>query len=318
MGLEEKIARLEQDAKSIFFAGVDAVEPSRAVKKFLRRKGNILLIGEKEYDLDRIKRIFVVGAGKAGFPMAKAVEEILGDRIEEGCVVVKYGYGGKLSRIKILEASHPVPDENGKKAAEEIISLLKKTEEDDLVICLISGGGSAILPSPIEGITLEEKKKVTQLLLECGATIEEINAIRKHLSKLKGGQLAKIAFPSHLHTLILSDVIGDRLDTIASGPTVPDTTTFKDCWRIVEKYNLEEKLPPSVLNHLKRGLEGEIEETPKPGDFFFSRVENLVIGSNILALKAAKEKAESLGYKSLILSSFVEGKTGEVAKVHIA
>jgi len=315
---KDRIEKLLEDAKSIFFAGLDAVEPSRAVRKFLKRKGDILKIGEKVYDLKKIKRVFVVGVGKAGYPMAKAVEEVLQDRIFDGYVVVKYGYGGKLDKIKVLESSHPIPDEAGVRAAEKIISLLKKTEENDLVVCLISGGGSAILPSPVEGITLEEKQEVTKLLLECGASIEEINAIRKHLSKIKGGQLAKLAYPSYLHTLILSDVVGDRLDTIASGPTVPDSTTFKDCWQIIKKYDLEKRLPSAVLNRFKEGLEGKVEETPKRGDPFFSKVVNLIVGSNILALKASKEKAENLGYTTLILSSFIEGETKDVAKVHVA
>jgi len=315
---EDKISKFEKDAKLIFYAGLEAVEPYKAVKRFVKRKDGILKIADRAYNLKKIKRVFIIGIGKAAFPMTKAIEEVLEDRVSEGYIVVKYGYGGKLDKIKVLEASHPIPDEAGMMAAEKIISLLKKTKENDLVICLISGGGSAILPAPVEGITLEEKQKVTKLLLDCGASIKEINTIRKHLSRLKGGQLAKLAYPSYLHTLILSDVVGDRLDTIASGPTVPDYTTFKDCWDIVKKYHLEPHIPPSVVNHFKRGLEGKVKETPKPGDLAFCKVENLIVGSNILALRAAKQKAESLGYNTFILSSSIEGETREVAKVHIA
>jgi len=317
MEIEDK-NNLRKDAESIFYAGLEAVEPSKAVRTYMKKIHNTLKIGETVYNLSDLKRIFVVGFGKAGYPMAKTVEEILEDKITQGCVVVKYGYSGHLEKIEILESSHPIPDEAGMKAAEKIISLLSKTKQDDLVICLISGGGSAILPAPIEGISLEEKQKVTQLLLDCGATIEEINTIRKHLSRVKGGQLARLTYPAHLHSLILSDVVGDRLDTIASGPTVPDRTTFKDCWEIVKKYELESLLPQSVITHLRRGVEGKIKETPKPGEPIFDRVNNLIIGSNILALKAAKRKAENLGYNCLILSSFVEGETREVARVHTA
>ena len=317
MGIEDK-DNLQKDARSIFYAGVEAVEPSKVVRRHLRVKGELLKIGEKTYQLGGLNRIFVVGVGKAGFPMARAVEDVIGERVSEGIVVVKYGHGGHLRKIKILGASHPIPDEAGLKAAKKIISLLKKTVKDDLVICLISGGGSALLPAPVKGVSLREKQKVTQLLLDCGASIQEINTIRKHISLLKGGQLARLAYPAYLQSLILSDVVGDRLDTIASGLTVPDETTFKECWEIIKKYQLESSLPSSVAAHLRKGVEGKIRETPKPGDPLFSRVDNLIVGSNILALKAAKEKAEKLGYNCIILSSSVQGETKEVAKVHVA
>ncbi|MBE0478384.1 glycerate kinase [Candidatus Aerophobetes bacterium] len=309
---------LAEVAKSIFFAAVAAVDPYMAVKRYVKREQDVLTVGEKKYSLSKFKRIFIIGVGKAGFPMAKAMEEILGDEITRGIVVVKYGHGGELEKVEVLESSHPIPDKEGLRAAQQIISLLEKTGEGDLVICLISGGGSALLPAPVEGISLEEKQKVTRLLLACGASIEEINTIRKHLSRMKGGQLARAIYPAHLQSLILSDVVGDRLDTIASGPTVPDDTTFYDCWRIMEKYALLSKLPESVKKYLKEGLEGKIQETPKIKDVAFERVDNLIVGSNVLALKAAKDKAEKSGYNCLILSSFIEGDTGEAAKFHVA
>jgi len=211
-----------------------------------------------------------------------------------------------------------VPDENGLKGTQEIIKLLSNLTERDLVIFLISGGGSALLPSPRPGITLEEKQKVTDLLLSCGATIQEINALRKHLSFLKGGGLAKLVYPATLIALILSDVIGDPLDAIASGPTVPDSTTFDDCAKILGRYELWEKIPFSLAQHIREGLGGKREETLKEGDPAFHKVYNLIVGNNLLAMKAAQEMAKTLGYRTLMLSSLVEGETREVAKVHVA
>lgn len=312
------IKKLREDARRIFYAGLKAVDPAKAVKRYMERKGKVLKVGCKKYNLDEFNHIFVIGMGKAGFPMAKAVEETLEDKITEGAVVVRYGYGGKLKKIRILEASHPIPDEAGVRATEQIASLIKDTDEKDLVICLISGGGSALLSAPVDGVSLKEKQITTQLLLKCGASIQEINTIRKHLSWIKGGQLAKLTYPSHLQTLILSDVVGDELDAIASGPTVPDSTTFKECWRIIKKYNIQSQLPESVIRHIKMGKEGKLPETPKPGDPIFKKVDNLIIASNILALKAAREEAVKLGYNCLILSSSIQGEAREVAKVHTA
>jgi len=312
------LKKLREDAKRIFRAGLKAVEPDQAVKRYVKVKEKILKIGQKKYNLDEINHIFVVGMGKAGFPMAKAIEEIIGDRISKGIVVVKYGYGGELKKIRILEASHPVPDEGGIKAAQKIANLVRNTDEKDLVICLISGGGSALLPAPVNGISLEEKQLTTELLLKCGASIQEINTIRKHLSWIKGGQLAKLIYPSSLQALILSDVVGDELDAIASGPTVPDSTTFDESWEIIKNYNIQSQLPESVIKHIKMGKEGMLPETPKKEDPIFKKVDNLIIGSNILALEAAKEEATKLGYNCLILSSSIQGEAREVVKVHAA
>ncbi len=314
----ESIMSLKRDAESIFYAGVKAVDPFEAVKRYVRRKEDVLTIAGQRYFLNKLNRVLIVGFGKAGFPMARAMEDILGNRISQGIVVVKEGYGGVLKRVKIVESSHPIPGEAGLRAGKEIVFLLEQVEENDLVICLISGGGSAILPAPVEGISLKEKQKVTQLLLECGASIEEINTIRKHISLIKGGQLARLSFPAHLHSLILSDVVEDRLDTIASGPTTPDNTIYRDCWEIIKKYNLKSQLPASVVIHLQKGLEGKIKETPKLKDLIFNKVNNLIIGSNILALKSAKKKAQNLGYNTLILSSCIQGETREVAKFEVA
>jgi len=313
-----KTKKIRKDALAIFNAGIKAVDPVTAVKRHFKLQDSILSVGERTYDLASYNKVYVIGAGKASAAMAQPLEEIIGDRIKASAVNVKYGHDVPLKIVRVNEAGHPVPDEAGLKGTKKIIQLLKQTGEKDLVICLISGGGSALLPYPAQGLTLENKQKVTKHLLEVGATIHEINAVRKHISKVKGGQLARLVYPSTLISLILSDVIGDNLDSIASGPTVPDTSTFSDCLHILDKYNIRQKIPAAVLEHLERGVKGEIKETPKAGDPVFKKTQNVIIGSNIMAVKAAKEKAQELKYHSLILSSFIEGETREVAKVHAA
>jgi glycerate 2-kinase len=233
-------------------------------------------------------------------------------------VNTKYGHSVPLKRVQVIEAGHPVPDEEGFRGARQIVQILERTDEKDLIFFLISGGGSALLPYPAEGITLEDKQTVTRILLEVGASIHEINALRKHLSLVKGGRLARLAFPSTLVSLILSDVIGDDLDSIASGPTVPDHSTFDDCLNILEKYRIFDRIPPAVAEIFRKGARGEIEETPKPGNPVFERTQNLIIGSNIMAVEAAAKKAEKLGYNTLILSTFIAGETRDVAGVHAA
>ena len=309
---------LRRDAQAIFHAGVKAADPRRILSPVVSLRRNVLRVGRREFPLSPDQRILVGGAGKASAAMAANLEKILGPRITDGCINVKYGHGERLRFIRIQEAGHPLPDEKGLQGSKEILNLLSQATERDLVIFLISGGGSALMPYPVPGISLEEKQQVTQLLLRCGATIQEVNAIRKHLSLLKGGGLAKRVFPATLITLILSDVIGDPLDAIASGPTVPDPTTFADCAAILDRYALWEKIPPSVAEHFQEGLKGRREETLKPGDPIFQKVTNLVVGNNFQSVKAAQEKARSLGYRPLILSSLVEGETREVAKVHAA
>jgi hydroxypyruvate reductase len=310
--------RLRTDAISIFKAGLEAVEPGNAVRKHLGLKDGVLEISGRKYMLPDFENIYVVGMGKAAAPMARAVEDMLGDRITAGIINVKYGHAAALKKVRINEASHPLPDEAGSRGAGEIVRLLGKTGERDLVIFLISGGGSALLPLPAEGLTLGDKQNLTERLLECGASIQEINALRKHVSRVKGGRLAGLAYPSTLISLILSDVVGDDLDSIASGPTVPDTSTFADCRNIIAKYGLERKLTPAIVRHIERGTRGEAKETPKPGDPAFGRTQNVVVGSNIAAAVAAKEKASQLGYNSLILSTFIEGETEAAAKLHAA
>ncbi|TET46060.1 glycerate kinase [Candidatus Aerophobetes bacterium] len=312
------LEKLRKDARKIFMAGVERVEPARAVKSFVHLEDSTLTVNMREYDLNQIKNIYIVGAGKAAAPMALAVEEILGNWINEGLINTKYGHGLSLNRIELKEAGHPLPDEAGMRGAETILSLIEKAKNEDLIICLISGGGSALLPLPAQGISLEEKQEATSLLLGCGATIQEINAIRKHISRIKGGRLAEASWPAQLLTLILSDVVGDPLDVIASGPTVPDESTFADCLAIVKKYKLESRVSPSIKNYLHEGAAGRRQDTPKPGNVCFTRTQNVTIGSNIQAIGASASEARQLGYHPLILSSLIEGETRQVAKVHAA
>ena len=310
--------KLRKDIVAVFYAALEAVDPIAAVHRHVRRTGDGLEIQGHLYDLSAYEKIYVVGAGKASAAMAQALEDLLGDRLKAGVVNVKIGHTLPLNIVKVNEASHPVPDRAGLQGTGEIVQLLRQTGKRDLVFCLLSGGGSALLPSPAEGLTLEDKQQLTKRLLECGANIHEINALRKHISGVKGGRLAQLAYPSTLISLILSDVIGDDLDTIASGPTVPDRSTFIDCLQILEKYQAKERTPPQIRSLLEKGAAGKIEETPKEDDPTFQRTQNVIIASNILAVKAAKEKAEELGYHSLILSSMIEGESRDIAKVHAA
>ncbi len=310
------LPQMRKDALDIFQAGVQAVEPSAAVKRHCRRQDNRLLVHQKVYDLAELKRVYVIGAGKAGGPMVKAVEEILGDRISGGIINVKYGHLAELSRVKVIEAGHPVPDESGLEGARAIVELASRAEEGDMVICLISGGGSSLLPLPAEGISLQDKQGTTRVLLACGATIHEINSVRKHISRVKGGGLARAVYPASLISLILSDVVGDDLDVIASGPTVPDSSSFQDCMSIFDKYGIRDKVPEAVLNHIRKGVEGKVPETPKPADPVFTRTQSVIVGSNLVCMEAAEKKASSLGYHTLMLSTMIEGETREVARVH--
>ncbi len=305
---------LRRQGLKIFKAGIRAVDPERLVKKFLRMEKDRLHVGNRVLELNKIRRIIVVGFGKASARMAKATEEVLGSRIHSGIVITKYGFSSKLRRIRLLQAGHPVPDRNGLRATKKIIQLLKGAGEKDLVICLISGGGSSLLVLPVPKVSLEDKKKVTELLLRCGATIEEMNAVRKHLSQVKGGRLAKIAYPARVFSLILSDVPNDRLDTIASGPTAPDRTNFYQCLQVIRKYKLSRRVPSSVDHYLKISLGNEQKETPKRDSRFFGKVHNLVVGSNIMALKGCEEKAKRLGFKTCLVTKPILGDNAAAAK----
>ena len=310
--------RLRQDALSIFHSALAAVDPEEAVHRYLRLENDVLLLEGRRYDLKSYDRILVVGGGKAVAPMAKAVEEILGSRVADGALVVKDGHGLPLKKIRVYEASHPVPDERGVAGTLEILKLLEGAGRRDLVLCLMSGGGSALLIAPAEGISLPDKQATTRSLLACGATIHEINTIRKHLSRAKGGQLARAAHPAGVLSLILSDVVGDDLDVIGSGPTVPDRSSFQDTLDIFKRYDIWDRIPNPVRERVSQGVKGALPETPKPGDPAFDGCAQVLVGSCLRALTAAAESAERLGYRSLILSSKVEGEAREVAKAFAA
>ena len=312
----DTLQKMKRHMEAIFHAGLAAVDPEAAIKKDCRLEGDRLVVADHTYDLSAINRLVVVGAGKAGAPMAKAMEAICGDRIADGAVVVKYGHADRLETIEILESGHPVPDENGLRAAVRISELVSGCTEKDLVLCLISGGGSALLPLPDKGLTLTHKQETTKTLLACGATIHEINALRKHQSAIKGGKLAKAAYPATVITMMLSDVVGDDMDVIASGPTVPDTTTFGDCMEIVNRYKIAKQLPAAVMRHLSDGAAGKIAETPPAADPVFRKVYNRVIAGNIHAVLAAQSKARQLGYNTMVLSTMMEGETRHVASFH--
>jgi hydroxypyruvate reductase len=307
---------LRASAKKIFRFSLKAVDPYYAIKKQIKLHEDNLWVGRSLYRLKDTRRILVIGAGKASAPMAQAVEKILGPRIRKGMVVTKQGYVAPLRRIKLVQGGHPLPDKGGLEGTRRSLKLISNLNQDDLVICLISGGGSSLLVSPGPGISLKDVKELTDQLLRCGADIKEINTIRKHISQIKGGRLAQKAYPAHVITLILSDVIGSRLDSIASGPTAPDTTTFSDCLKIIQKYKLKNMIPKSIHDHLKKGAQGKIKETPKPGDPIFKKVRNSIIGSNSLALEAARKKAEGLGFNTAIISRPVSGDTTRAAVKH--
>jgi glycerate 2-kinase len=302
-------------ALDLIQAALEAVEPAAAVRRHVRREGQILLVGDKTFDLAEVENVYVVGAGKATGPMAAAMEEILGDRITEGAVNVRYGHTAPTKRIRINQAGHPMPDDKSVQGAREILEICRKAGPRDLVICLISGGGSALMVLPVDGVSLNDKRRLTDALLRSGATINEMNAVRKHLSLVKGGNLVRAAQPAEVVTLVMSDVVGSPLDTIASGPTAPDTSTWADALAALETHSIEEKVPPAIRDVLTRGAAGELPETPKPGDPIFARTHNVVVGSNEIAARALLRRAEARGLNAMLLSTFVEGEAREVGIV---
>ncbi len=300
--------------KGIFEGAVDAVSPYTAVKRYVKlSRAHILRAGTTTYDLRSYRHIICIGAGKGVCGMARAVEEVLGDRLDGGVVVTKYGHSLRLERIHVIEAGHPLPDRNGIKGAERIVELTRGLKRDDLVICLITGGASALLPAPPPGITLRDKQYTTRLLINSGADIGEINTVRKHLSRIKGGRLLKNLYPAEVITLIISDVVGNDPSTIASGPTSPDPTTYHHCMEILKRYGLLQRIPPSVRRYLMDGMRGKIEETPEPGNRIFKRCRNIIVADNLRALLTAKKMALRMGFKTLVLTSTLTGSTHQCA-----
>ncbi|MGH1363906.1 MAG: glycerate kinase type-2 family protein [Calditrichia bacterium] len=312
--LNEREIVLRKHAFAILKAGINAVRPNRLISDLVSLDENVLQIKEQTFNLSGYKRILVVGAGKASAHMAEALEEQLGDRIDDGLVITKYDHSATCKTIRLREAGHPVPDKNGIEATRELLELVESAEADDLVICLLSGGGSALLEFLPVSISLEDLQNITSALLGCGADIEELNTVRKHLSRVKGGQLLRAIDPATCITLIISDVIGDALESIASGPTAADTTTFEDTWNVIQKYNLVDKLPPAIVKHFGSGRSSQIPDTIKPGDPLLKRTHNIILGNNMLALDAAEKIAAQAGYKTLVLTGRLQGEARVTAK----
>jgi glycerate-2-kinase len=305
-------------AVTLAIEGIRAADPLKAVRDYVGVSGDEVLLR----DGTRIPlrgRVVVVGAGKATGGMAKAVEELFGDRIARGVVAVPEplaeAYSRELRRIEVVPSTHPRTSEKSLEAGRRVLEAVRGLSEEDLVVALFSGGGSALLEYPVEGVSIEDIAETSILLMRAGADIFELNTVRKHLSKIKGGWLARHLQPAACLTLMISDVVGDRMDTIASGPTVPDPTTFEDALGVLSKYGLREKVPRSVIEYLEAGREGRASETPKPGDPIFSRVFNRIVASNRISLEAMAEKARSMGYNVLVLTSMLEGEAREVGRV---
>ena len=303
-------------ARELQQAALDAIDPATGIRRHVRRERDDLVVAGHRYKLDEYEHVFVIGGGKAAVPMMAATAEILNDSLDQGVVVTKYGHAEGIGSsssvfdpsaldVRIIEAGHPVPDDNSVLGAQAVADLASRATGQDLVICLISGGGSALLTLPVPSLTLSDLQELTDALLRSGATIDEINAVRKHCSRIKGGHLAQLAAPADVITLILSDVVGDPVDVIASGPTVPDTTTVADAREVLERYDIG------------RGNEdfSFLQETPKPGNTIFEHVHHVLIGSNRQAARAAVTKARQVGFDALLLSTYVEGEAREVAKV---
>jgi len=291
---------------------ISVVDPKRIIKSRLSLKDSILTADGHSFDLKKLRSIYVVGGGKASGSMAEALEQVLGTRITRGLVNVPKGDKSNTSIITLHEASHPIPDETGVIGTRQMLEIAEDAEQDDLVICLISGGGSSLMPLPRGDISIADKKALTDALLKSGANINEINTVRKHISDFKGGWLAKKAYPATILNLILSDVVGDPLGFIASGPTVPDSTTFADATRVLKKYALWEKAPASIRRTLADGEKGLIPETPKAKDEAFSKTRNLVIGNNRSASLAALEHLKTSGLNTLLLTATMEGEARSI------
>ena len=309
------LEKTRQHAFEIFREAVEAANPKKCVLNYLSLDGDTLVVGSKKYNLSEFDSIYAIAFGKASAAMAEGVEKVLGDRLTGGMVVSNSQPRKNFKKLGFHLCGHPVPDERSVSAANDVMSILGTAGEKDLVIFLISGGGSALLSMPSPGLTLDDMRKATAALLRSGVDKNGLNAVRKHISQIKGGGLLKKALPAHVVTLILSNVVSDKVDAIASGPTVPDSTTYEDAWRVVEALKIEHEIPPQVVVHLEDGRNGELPETLKEGEFDPELVQTLIVGSNIKSLSAAQKRAKKLGYNPLMLSSQISGEAKEVAKV---
>ncbi|MBI3603892.1 MAG: glycerate-2-kinase family protein, partial [Nitrospirae bacterium] len=294
-------------------AGLQAADPEAAVLRHVKRTGPRLSVGRQWYDLRDYDRVVAVGAGKASARMAATLEHLLGKQLTEGLVIVKYGHAVPTKTIRLLEAGHPIPDRAGQRATRQLRALLGRLTSKDLLFVLLSGGASSLLPAPVAGVTLAEKRKTTERLLRCGASIQEVNTVRKHLSTIKGGRLVS-ATKARIVSVILSDVLGDDLGTIGSGPTAPDPTTYAEACAILRRYRLWNKVSASVRAHLTKGLRGTEEETPKPGSALFKQAQNEIVGNNGAAVEAVAKAAARAGLHPLILTTTLTGQAREAAK----
>ena len=297
--------------KQLLLAGLEAADPETAIRRAVRVRNNRLRVGAREYNLSGFSRIICIGAGKASGAMAAALERQLGARVEGGLVVVTDGHAGKTKRIQLIEARHPVPDYRSEQAARRMVRLLESLSERDLVLVVLSGGASSLLAAPAVGLTLKEKQLTTRLLLRSGATIQEINTVRKHLSGIKGGRLAGATIATVI-TLILSDVPDDDPATIGSGPMAPDPSTFADAKRVLDAYGIRNRIPPAVRRHVDRGVRGRITDTPKPGEALFSRIQHHVIGNNRAVIEYMAKRARALGLRPLILTTTLSGEARDM------
>lgn len=303
----------QKTLRAILDAALAAVAPDGAVERNVSLEDGVLRAAGKEYDLSQYRRILLLGAGKGAAPMAATVENLLCERLDEGLVVVKYDHAMDLTRTRVLEGGHPMPDAPGEAAARSILELAESAGSQDLVIVVLTGGASALTPATAPGIDLSHVQETTRLMLDCGATIHEINAVRKHLSAFGGGMLAKACHPATVLAFIVSDVVGDDLDVIASGPVTPDSSTYQGCLSILESYGIAKSLPEPVAERLRAGAAGELPETPKQGDEVFERVTTALVATNRMALDAASAKAGELGFAPRILTDRLTGEAREVA-----
>lgn len=312
----ETLARTESHdvALACIEAGIEAANPERVIEETVTLRDGLLYVDDAEYDLSQFEEVIVLGGGKAAAQVARALERVLGDVLEGGIVITSDSVD--TERVTVLPGDHPVPTQRGVDSSQQLLSRARNANVDTLVLGVITGGGSALMPAPAEGISLDDLRETTDQLLRSGATIHEFNSVRKHLSVLKGGQLAKAMDPATTVGLILSDVVGNDLDVIASGPMVPDSSTFADALSVIERFDVD--VPDTVLHRLEAGRDGDVEETPKPGDPIFDRVSTHIIADGFTALSGASEVADERGYDHLILSSRIEGEARESAKTHAA
>ena len=319
--LRDNPAAQRQLIDKVIQATLSAVDPREAVFRCVQRIGHVLTVADRAVDLRAADRVFLVSIGKAAVPMADALIDVLDEDLTAGVLVTKYAHAAGFrpaAKIQIVEAGHPVPDENSIAGGRAIEDMLRDATERDVLLCAISGGGSALATLPVDGVSLADLQATTDALLRCGASVHELSAVRKRLDRIKGGGLARMSRGANTVTLLLSDVIGDDLSVIASGPTAPDPTTFEDAWRVVERFDLSAKLPGAVRAHLESGLRGDVPDAPKPGEASFDRVLNLIVASNRVAAEAAEQVVRSLGFNTLLLSTFVQGEAREVGKIAAA